>query len=207
MKTPVMMEIFKQNAEGRLSLNDSLPITTTFTSLADGSSYVLDRASDSETKLYDEVGKSRTILELTNLMITVSSNLATNLLIEKVEPDNIQSSLAELGICKLKVLRGVEDNKAFALGLNNVTCAADLLEILRGQEFNEIIPAKLPADCIVAHKTGSITGVQHDSGIVFLPDGRKYVIVLLSKNLKDTDAAIRMLSDVSRLIYDFVVSN
>jgi len=161
-------------------------------------------------------------------MITVSSNLATNLLIEKVEPDNIQSSLAELGIRKLKVLRGVEDNKAFALGLNNVTCAADLLilfeqlgkyslvdsasskamlEILRGQEFNEIIPAKLPADCIVAHKTGSITGVQHDSGIVFLPDGRKYVIVLLSKNLKDTDAAIRMLSDVSRLIYDFVVSN
>jgi beta-lactamase class A len=80
----------------------------------------------------------------------------------------------------------------------------DMIRILLDQKFKEIIPAKLPAAAKVAHKTGSITGVRHDSGIVFLPDGRKYVLVLLSKEMTNADAGIESMATVSRMIYDYV---
>jgi beta-lactamase class A len=80
-----------------------------------------------------------------------------------------------------------------------------MIDILLDQQFNTIIPAKLPSDVKVAHKTGSITGVHHDSGIVFLPDGRKYVLVILSKDLKDEEAATMGMANVSEIIYKHVV--
>ena len=125
-------------------------------------------------------------------------------------------------------MRGVEDGKAFQQGLNNVVTAYDLmliyedlienkfssesstnemLNILLQQKHNSRIPAKLPPDVKVAHKTGSITGVGHDSGIVFLPDGRKYVLVLLSKNVKDEKAVIEAQAEVSKIIYEYGVKN
>jgi beta-lactamase class A len=79
-----------------------------------------------------------------------------------------------------------------------------MIKILSQQEHNNIIPAELPKDVKVAHKTGWITGVQHDSGIVILPDGRRYVLVLLSKNLQDEKSAVKAMAHVSRMIYDFV---
>jgi beta-lactamase class A len=121
------------------------------------------------------------------------------------------------------VLRGVEDLKAFDAGLNNRTTAHDLmmifaalaggtsiheadraamLEILFQQKFRDVIPAGLPDSVRVAHKTGSITGVRHDSGIVFLADGRRYILVLLSKDLKDGEDGRKALADVSRIIYE-----
>jgi beta-lactamase class A len=79
-----------------------------------------------------------------------------------------------------------------------------MIDILLDQQFNEIIPAHLPKDIKIAHKTGSITGVQHDSGIVFLADGRKYVLVLLSKNLKDPLQGIQVMAAISKKIYNVV---
>jgi beta-lactamase class A len=78
-----------------------------------------------------------------------------------------------------------------------------MIEILKRQQFNEVIPELLPENVVVAHKTGSITGVRHDSGIVFLPDGRSYVLVLLSKDLQDAEAGTRLLQHISRLVYDY----
>ena len=83
---------------------------------------------------------------------------------------------------------------------------AEMMDMLFDQHFNEIIPAKLPKDVRVAHKTGSITGVQHDSGIVVLPDGREYVLVVLSKDLEDKDKGVEVLSEISKLVYDYVIS-
>jgi beta-lactamase class A len=79
-----------------------------------------------------------------------------------------------------------------------------MIKILLDQEDHDIIPAELPKDVKVAHKTGWITGVHHDSGIVFLPNGKKYVLVLLSKDLKDEKGAVKAMADVSKMIYDFV---
>ena len=78
-----------------------------------------------------------------------------------------------------------------------------MINILLDQHFNEIIPAKLPADVKVAHKTGYITGIQHDAGIVYLPGGKKYVLVLLSKNLENKDEGIAVMANVSAMVYRY----
>ena len=85
------------------------------------------------------------------------------------------------------------------------TAKQEMISILLQQKFNSMIPALLPHTVKVAHKTGSITNVQHDSGIVFLPDGRKYVLVILSKNLKSNAEGQKAIAEISKLIYNFMV--
>ena len=80
-----------------------------------------------------------------------------------------------------------------------------MIEVLKRQKYNDVIPALLPETVVVAHKTGSISHVHHDSGIVFLPDGRKYVLVLLSKDLDDFDRGTRLLQNISKMIYDYMM--
>jgi len=227
MKTPVMIEVFKQAAAGKFKLTDSILIKNEFKSIVDGSPYQLTVQDDSEPVLYTRVGKKGQIYDVMYQMIISSSNLATNMIIEKVDARNVTSTMRSLGAMDLQVLRGVEDSKAFAKGLNNTVTAFDLMllfdqmskgkivdkaasekmiGILRDQRFNEIIPALLPKEVVVAHKTGWITGVQHDSGIVILPGGKRYSLVLLSKNLTDEKAGIAAMARVSKLIYDFVLS-
>ena len=83
-----------------------------------------------------------------------------------------------------------------------------MIRILLDQQFNEIIPALLPKDVKVAHKTGSITGVQHDSGIVFFPDGKKYVLIMLSRfDPPDEKKAINAMAEVSKIIYDYTLAH
>ena len=225
MKTPVMIEVYKQAAEGKFSLSDSLELKNEFKSLVDGSPYSLDSADDSEYELYKHIGEKRTISALLYQMIIVSSNFATNLIMQKVGAQNVTQSMRQLGAKDIQVLRGVEDDKAFEKGLNNTITAHDLMlifekiakgeavnagasqamiNILLDQKFNEIIPALLPTDVKVAHKTGSITHVHHDSGIVILPGGRKYVLVLLSKDWDDEKLTIQTMANISLLIYKYV---
>lgn len=228
MKTPVMIEVFKQTAENKYNVDDSVKVKNEFKSIVDDSPYSLDMSDDSGEDLYNFIGKKKTIRELVFNMITVSSNLATNILIELVDAKNVTETMRSIGANDIQVLRGVEDDKAFQLGLNNVLTAFDLmliyenlvenkfasesstnemLNILLQQKENSRIPAKLPPGVKVAHKTGSITGVGHDSGIVFLPDGRKYVLVLLSKNVKDEKTVIEVQAEISKMIYEYVVKN
>jgi beta-lactamase class A len=226
MKTPVMIEVFKQAEQGKFSLQDSITLKNEFKSIVDGSSFSLDPEDDSEKDLYSHLGEKRSIGQLMYDMIIVSSNLATNLIIEKVDARDVTATMRSIGAKDIQVLRGVEDGKAFEKGLNNETSAYDLMvmfekivkeemvsnaasaemtRILLDQKFNEIIPARLPKDVKVAHKTGSVTGVRHDCGIVFLPDGRKYVVVLLSKEMEDVDAGIRAMAEVSAMLYQRVI--
>jgi len=225
MKTPVLIEVFKQAKEGKLSLSDSIRIRNEFQSIVDGSMYSLNPADDSEQKMYGLVGKKKALKDLVNDMIIYSSNLATNTVIELVGAKNVMNTMRELGANHIQVLRGVEDGKAFEKGLNNTTTAFDLLvifeamakgkavspgasqqmiDILLHQQFNKMIPARLPTTVKVAHKTGNITGVLHDSGIVFLPNGHSYVLVLLSKNIDNEETASNLLAGISEMIYKFV---
>lgn len=227
MKTPVMIEVFRQAARKNFSLNDSLVLKNEFKSIVDSSVYSLDPTDDSELELYKHLGEKRTIRDLVYQMIIASSNLATNIVIEKVGATNVTQAMRSYGAKDIQVLRGVEDQKAFDKGLNNTTTAYDLMlifekiakrkavnkrassamiNILLDQKFNSIIPAQLPKEARVAHKTGFITGIHHDSGIVLLPDGEKYVLVLLSKNLEDEAAAVKAMADVSLMIYQYVLA-
>ncbi|MEO8473644.1 MAG: serine hydrolase [Chryseolinea sp.] len=225
MKTPVMIEVYKQASEKKFSLDDSITIKNEFKSIVDGSPYTLESTDDSEFDLYTRIGKKSTIYDLMYDMIIVSSNLATNIIIDLVDANNVMATMKELGANDIKVLRGVEDNKAFDIGMNNTTTAYDLMllfsklskgevvnkdassamiKILLEQKFDDIIPAKLPGDVKVAHKTGFIKGVHHDSGIIMLPDGRRYILVLLSKDLTDDVTGLNAMANVSKLIYDYV---
>ena len=226
MKTPVMIEVFRQAREGRFSLDDSVSVRNEFKSIVDGSPYELNPKDDSDDSMYKRIGGKVSVRDLIHQMITVSSNLATNILIGLVGAEKVTSTMRDLGADNIEVLRGVEDAKAFERGMNNRTNAYDLslifgaiaegravdqsssdamVEVLLGQQFRDLIPALLPQDVRVAHKTGNITGVEHDSGIVYMPDGRHYVLVLLSKDLKNILEGKQALARVSRRIYDFMI--
>jgi beta-lactamase class A len=225
MKVPVMIEVFRQAAAGHFTLEDTVPVKNEFKSIADSSIYHLSREDDSQQELYRQIGAHRTLYALMYEMIIMSSNLATNIIIEKVGAENVTQTAHALGAPHIQVLRGVEDEKAFEKGWNNTTTAYDLLvlfekiaegravsadasqamiKILLDQHFNNVIPAHLPPEVKVAHKTGEITGVRHDAGIVFLPDGRKYVLVLLSKQLPDIGQGIQAMANVSAIVYRYM---
>lgn len=220
MKIPVMIELFHQVREGKVKLEDTLPVKNEFHSLVDGSIFTLDAADDSEADLYKAEGQTRTLGQLCELMITVSSNFGTNLLIEKLGVENIRATVHALGADGMNVLRGVEDNKAFEKGMNNTTTARGLLilleaiakgravdadasrqmvEILARQKFNEAIPAGLPPGTRVAHKTGEVTKIHHDAAIVYGP--RPFVLVILVRGLADTKDSAALMADITHLLY------
>ena len=225
MKVPVMIELFKQQQEDKINLNDSILLVNEFKSIVDGSPYSMDIGDDSDDVIYNKIGTKVALKDLMYSMITVSSNLATNVLIELVGAKNVTATMRDLGAKKIEVLRGVEDQKAYDLGLSNSITARDLaiimkaiatnhasteadckamIDVLKDQQFNEIIPKHLPKEVKVAHKTGSITGVHHDAGIVYLPNGKSYVLVLLSKNLEDFDKGTEQLAGISKTIYEYM---
>jgi beta-lactamase class A len=225
MKTCVMLEVFRQAEEGRFTLADEIKVRNEFISIADGSMFKLDIDRDGDELLYNLIGRRVTIYNLIYNMITVSSNLATNLLIELVTAENVMRYMQKMGAKCIRIIRGVEDMKAYELGMNNTLTALDLLlvferiashkavskraseemiKILSEQKFNEIIPALLPKDIKVAHKTGSFENLRHDSGIIFLPDGKKYILILLSSNLENNSDTVKIMANISKDIYDYM---
>jgi beta-lactamase class A len=225
MKVPVMLELFRRADAGELALDGPVQVRNTFRSIADGSTYTLSAADDSDTEIYGRLGQTLTVRELVERMITRSSNLATNLLIDLAEPARIAATLASLGASETVVLRGVEDGPAFRAGMNNTTTAYGLMKTLEGiaagraasprateemlailgrQEFREMIPSGLPAGVRVANKTGWITGINHDAAIV-LPEGRRpYVLVVLTRGFQDRELARRTAAEVSRRSWEAV---
>lgn len=222
MKMPVMIEVFKQANQGKFKLTDSITIRNEFKSIVDGSLYSQDSIQDSDHILYRHIGEKRAIKDLVYEMIIVSSNFATNMVIDLVGAKNVTQTMRDLGAKDILILRGVEDAKAFQKGMNNTTTAYDLrllfekmalgkivnqkacdamIKILLDQKFNDVIPGNLPKDVKVAHKTGGLPNIQHDSGIVFLPDGRKYVLVILSRDWENEAANRKMLAGISEMIY------
>ncbi len=222
MKVPVMIEVLRAVDAGRLGLDQRILLVNRFHSIVDGSPYELDAGEDSDSSVYRLIGERVPIRELLERMIVRSSNLATNTLIALVGAAQTDSTAHTLGATHMRVLRGVEDGKAFAAGMNNTTSSGDLAallihvesgdalspvsgrlmkEILLRQEFNEAIPAGVPPGTPVAHKTGSITGVLHDAAIVY-PAGRApYVLVVLTRSIPDPKVAEALIADISRIVW------
>jgi beta-lactamase class A len=223
MKIPVMIELFRQADAGRLSLSEPLPVRNEFHSIVDGSPYALDVKDDSDELVYKAIGKTLTLRELCDAMITVSSNFAANLLIERLGVQNIRATVARLHADGMNVLRGVEDDKAYAKGLNNTTTArglfvllqaiaqgkavgpradAEMIAILKRQSFSDAIPAGLPPGTAVAHKTVNITKIHHDAAIVYGP--RPYVLVVLVRGLEDEKQSAALIASISREVWTAV---
>ena len=222
MKVPVMIEVLRAADAGRLRLDQEILLVNRFHSIVDGSPYALDAGDDSDSLLYASIGRRVPVSELLERMITKSSNLATNVLIALVGAEQTNATAHALGATRIRVLRGVEDGKAFAAGLNNTTTSADLAallerierhdalsadrallmkEILLRQEHNDGIPAGLPAGTPVAHKTGWITGTLHDAALVYPPNRAPYVLVILTRNIPRREDAVQLITDVSRVVW------
>ncbi len=219
MKVPVMIELFRQIEAGERKLDDTVVVTNQFTSIHDGTPYTLSATEDSDGEIYKAMGTPLSYRVLVEAAITVSSNLATNILIEHLGAKNVQATVDKMNASGMQVLRGVEDQKAFDAGKNNTTTARGLLtlfeaigkgqavspsssarmvDILKRQKFVEGIPAGLPPGTPVAHKTGSITRIRHDVGIVYT--NRPYVLVVLTRGIQDPKVADVLIASISREI-------
>jgi len=226
MKVPVMIEFFRQVERGGLSAEQPVLLVNQFASIVDGSPFSVAPIDDSDSTMYLRIGDRVPARELVERMIVRSSNLATNAVIALIGAQHADSTAHALGALNIRVLRGVEDGKAFQKGMNNTTTARDLgvlleaiekrqaasarscdtmVAILSRQEFNDEIPAGLPPGTRVAHKTGSITAVLHDAALVY-PAGRSpYVLVVLTRNIPDERVARALIVEISRLVYEHVI--
>jgi beta-lactamase class A len=222
MKVPVMVEFFRQVDAGKLAVDQPITLVNQFPSIVDGSPYSLDAKEDEDSALYERVGQPVPARELVERMITRSSNLATNSVIALVGPKRVTQTLRSLGAKRMTVLRGVEDGKAYAQGLNNSATARDLAtllaaiergkaasasstlamrSILLAQELNDEIPAGLPPGTRVAHKTGQITAVLHDAAIIYPAGQAPYVLVVLTSGVAEAKVAQALIVDISRMVY------
>ncbi len=222
MKLAVLLGVFRQIERGELTLDAPVHVRNRFTSIVNQEPFMLDLGSDADPDVYGHLGKTLTVRELAYWMITKSSNLATNLLVDVIGIRTIQHALDEQEIDGVRVLRGVEDQAAFAANLNNEVTANGLAKLLRliadgkaysqqasdemrnillDQQYQSGIPAGLPKTARIAHKTGNISTVHHDAGIVYL-DGRKpYVLVILTQFRAEARIGTAV-ADVSRDIFN-----
>ncbi|HEY3056657.1 MAG TPA: serine hydrolase [Thermoanaerobaculia bacterium] len=222
MKLAVLLGVFRQIDRGELTLDAPVHIRNRFTSIVNQEAFMLDLGRDADPDVYGHLGRTLTVRELAYWMITKSSNLATNLLVDVVGIQTIQQALDELEIDGVKVLRGVEDQAAFNAGLNNEVTANGLLKLLRliadgkaysqeacdemlkimmEQQYRSGIPAGLPKAARVAHKTGNISTVHHDAGIVYLEARKPYVLVILTQFGAETPRGTAV-AEVSRDIFN-----
>jgi len=222
MKVPVLIELAQRVDAGRYGWDWPVLVQNSFRSIVDGSTYRLNPADDSDTTLYALEGQRLPARELARLMITWSSNLATNLLVAQLGAPAIQATARGLSADSIVVLRGVEDQKAYDRGLNNTTTARDLavllaaiaqgraasdssttimLDILSHQQFRDGIPAGVPPGTQVASKTGNLTGINHDAAVIFPPGRPPYVLVILTRGFPSQAAAEAYMADVSRTVW------
>ena len=228
IKVPVLVGVFGAIRDGRFTTESRLHVRNRFLSAHDGTPYRVAADRDANSAVHAQIGRTMKIRELAHHMISTSSNLATNLLVDLVGVGEIRDTLEGLGINGIELHRGVEDERAWEAGLNNRVTANGLLETLRriaekrafseeaseqmleilhAQEFKSGIPAGLPDNARVAHKTGEISSVAHDAGVVFLPDREPYVIVILTEWETGAGGRSEMIAGISRLVYENVTES
>ncbi len=229
IKVPILVGVFGAVHAGELLPQSRLHVRNRFRSADDGSIFRVDPDRDANAVVHAAVGKTMQVRELAFHMIATSSNLATNLLLEYVGLEIMQRTLADLGLEDgIELHRGVEDNCAFDAGISNRVTAAglarllkliaderafsrtlskEMLDILHAQEFNSGIPAPLPKRTRVAHKTGEISTIAHDAGIVYLPGRNPYVLVVLSEWDAGTSGRQQAVAKVSEAVLQFLTDD
>lgn len=229
IKVPILLGVFAAIDRGDLLPHSRVHVRNRFLSVVENVPFRVESGRDANSAVHNAIGKMMRVDELAYHMITTSSNLATNLLLGVIGPESVNQTLAELGLKDgIELKRGVEDELAFEKGINNMVTADGLLrilvklaegkafspalsrrmmDILHGQEFNQGIPARLPKGARVAHKTGEISTVAHDAGVVYLPKRKPYVLVVLTEWAPDVSGRSRTIASISHAIYEHLTQN
>lgn len=226
IKIPVLFGVFAAIDAGRFTLDSRVHVRNRFISVADHRAYRVERSRDAAGDIHDRIGTTMPLAELATQMIVTSSNLATNLLVDLVGIDDLRETIGRYVPEGIDLQRGVEDEAAFERGINNRVTAAGLihvlraieeealsadssarmLEILHQQQFRSGIPAGLPASARVANKTGEISTIAHDAGLVYLPEREPYALAILTEWAADVTGGRReTLAALSRAVYDHIV--
>ena len=215
MKLALVMAAYREAAAGRLDLDALVAVHDGFPSAADGSPFRMDAADDGDAEPWRRLGTSVALRWLCLRALVRSSNLATNLVLERVGAEPVQRLLADVGAASSRVTRGIEDTAARAAGLDNLVTAADLartlqalanaevldapdsaevLSVLRAVQINDALPAGLPAGTRVAHKSGWVTGVSHDAGIVYPEDAPPFVLAVCTTSDLEEQAGLALVA-------------
>jgi beta-lactamase class A len=225
IKVAVLLGTFASIHRGKLVPQTRLHVRNRFRSAYDGSAFRVLSERDADSDVQAAIGKTMRISELARQMIVRSSNLATNLLLDLLGIEFLQRVLEEYGLSGIDLRRGVEDELAFEHGINNRVTADGLLQLLRliaeeraftpelsramldilhDQEFRSGIPAGLPANARVAHKTGEISTIAHDAGIVYLPKRKPYVVAILTEWEPEMSGRSPTIAAASYMIYEYL---
>jgi beta-lactamase class A len=226
IKVPILLGAFAAIDRGDLLPHSRVHVRNRFLSVVENVPFRVESGRDANSAVHNAIGKMMRVDELAYHMITTSSNLATNLLLGVIGADAVNRTLKELDVDDgIDLKRGVEDELAFEKGINNMVTADGLLrilvllsegkafspalsrrmmDILHGQEFNQGIPARLPKGARVAHKTGEISTIAHDAGVVYLPKRKPYVLVILTEWDPEGSGRSRTIAAVSHTIYEFL---
>ena len=223
IKVAILLGVYAALHEGKLVRHSRLHVRNRFLSAYDGRPFRVSADRDANSVVHKAIGTTMTIEGLATHMIATSSNLATNLLLDLVGVEHVQNTVAELGLEGIDVRRGVEDECAHEHGIiNRVTAAGlvqlllaiaeeravspelcrEMIDILHQQEFDGGIPAHLPRAARVAHKTGDISTVAHDAGIVYLSDRQPYVIAVLTEWQPERSGRAATIAAVSHAVYE-----
>ena len=226
IKVPILLGVFAAIDRGDLLPHSRVHVRNRFLSVVEGVPFRVESGRDANSAVHSAIGKMMRVDELAYHMITTSSNLATNLLLGVIGPESVNDALRELDLDDgLELRRGVEDELAFEHQINNRVTADGLLrvlvmlaegkafspalsrrmmDILHGQEFNQGIPARLPKGARVAHKTGEISTIAHDAGVIYLPKRKPYALVVLTEWDAATTGRSRTIAAISHAIYEFL---
>jgi beta-lactamase class A len=227
IKVPILLGVFAAIDRGDLLPHSRVHVRNRFLSVIENIPFRVESGRDANSAVHNAIGKMMRVDELAYHMITTSSNLATNLLLGVIGPESVNQTLKELDVERgIELRRGVEDELAFENGINNMVTADGLLrilvmlsegrafspalsrrmmDILHGQEFNQGIPARLPKGARVAHKTGEISTIAHDAGVVYLPKRKPYALVILTEWDPAVSGRSRTIAAISHTIYEFLV--
>lgn len=210
MKLALVMAAYRRVDAGTLDLDDAVTIHSDFESVTGQARFEMDRSDDSDEDVWSRIGTEVALRWLANRAIVRSSNLATNLVLEAVGLPAVAETLAVIGTTNTVIARGIEDAPAREIGIQNLVTAADLaltlrelaarraastrscqevLDTLAAQQINDAIPPGLPAGTKVAHKSGWVTDVSHDAGIIYPQDAAPYILaVCTTSQLTEEDS-------------------
>ena len=208
IKVPVMVEVFHQLAEGRFDLQHRVTL------LARDKDWGSGELCDSY------VGSTHTVAELLSKMIDISDNTATNMLIRLVGRSHINTTMADLGLEHTRLhndvrtagwsirseLRSSPADMVHLLSmmarhqLVDEWSSKEMISILEDDQFNTLLPAPLPDDVTVAHKTGSLFDTLNDVGIVYA-DQSPYVIAVMTTGLSSLPAGRAFIHALSKLTF------
>lgn len=210
IKLPIMWKVFKEIESSHLSLSQKFLIDQ---SNKVGGFGVLKELHS---------GISLSLEDLVTLMIIISDNTATNFLIDLLGMDAINQTIRKIGMKQTSLQRKMMDLEAKQKGLDNFTCPSDIaiffkkllfgqdpscalrekmLDILKRQQCNNKLPLGLPKGAILAHKTGDLSGTEHDVGVLYHENDPRAFIIVLTKDLVDNEDGIRFCQYVAREVF------